>query len=836
MSLCHGLSHSWRIVYRLAKKTQQKQIENSPPSYSSSEQNSETPQNFSTESEPAPSYSSEPVVQSTTPEVVGPGEFEPVSGQQTDTVGFSNKAPTTGVIPPSDTQTEEEITAILPDTMDKTIPTILSRWSKHGTDYGFLPTVDYFHLPYLIHQHAAFDKLKGFYGFTANFEIKLVWNSDPFVQGMYMLAYGPPHAYPPAKITDRLISDAVYCSGLPRTIFNVNSQTSATLSVPYFGPDSFIKTGNPLIELLGYFYIVPLCPVEGPACFEKLDYNVYFRLTNLKTYGAYPADFFMPSNFHRIEPQMEEAKQKQGSLATTGKNIASFLDNFADAGVPYADKASWLVGGASKIADLLGWSKPISVTPLTSVQKLSYLDATTSDTTFSGAKLAHNFDAGISKIDLSTRKIDEMQISNALSRPNLLPFLSGNTLSKQHLWESDQPVGTELHKFDIDPTLFRVASKMGDKEAYINTHLSYIAGLFDYWRGSIKFMLKFANTSYQTGRLRVVFIPKSDVQFDPKLLPYTYAQIIDIRDPQTWEFEIPYMRERPWLQTGQVSGTIVIYVETPLKAACAVLQKVSYCLFVSAGKDLEFAIPSIPDSFPVVQTTTHPGHATRIEPQSLSQNQMLMLVNSGHREFELEDSVAVPIVPASKTSSVNAHRIAFGDPIRSLRTLIKKFYPSTDPTWSASSHPLVTTYNLPFTPTTEKGPQDMLSYIGPLFAFWRGGMRIYAQNYAVSRVAAVPTIAAPTNAFCQQGSNGSIDFSVGVHSFASVGPDEPAKFEIPYYYPTRCRNSFLPGPDIFYTIVYEAIIPGAEKNIVQRAAADDYDMGFLVGAPVTQML
>ena len=142
-----------------------------------------------------------------------------------DTVTFSDDGNAASTTAATTTEAIEEVVETLPDTLDKSIATIMYRWDKHGSDYGFKSTTDYFSLAYLIKEMTTFNKLDGFYGFTADFTIRLVWNSDPFVQGLYMLAYSPPGAYPPQGLGDpQVVADAMYFSGCPRVIFNINSQ------------------------------------------------------------------------------------------------------------------------------------------------------------------------------------------------------------------------------------------------------------------------------------------------------------------------------------------------------------------------------------------------------------------------------------------------------------------------------------------------------------------------------------------------------------------------------------------------------------------------------------
>ena len=139
-------------------------------------------------------------------ETVTPSDTDPVQGPPaedlnkdgTDIVSFAESgipAVTSG----QEQSFAEEFEHIIPDQLDKSVATILSRYSKHS-DYSFTSTDYYWSTYYLIQKMQQFQKLDGYYGFTATYSMKIVWNSDPFVQGIYMLAYLPPGPDPPVSL------------------------------------------------------------------------------------------------------------------------------------------------------------------------------------------------------------------------------------------------------------------------------------------------------------------------------------------------------------------------------------------------------------------------------------------------------------------------------------------------------------------------------------------------------------------------------------------------------------------------------------------------------------
>ena len=167
-------------------------------------------------------------------------------------------------------------------------------------------------------------------------------------------------------------------------------------------------------------------------------------------------------------------------------------------------------------------------------------------------------------------------------------------MDKVYVWKTTDAIGTKLFTQEIGPAFFEAAyTRPNGDVVVINNHMSYLSNLFGKWRGSIKFSLMFASTRFQTGRLRVMFIPKSTNDYDEAMLPYAYTQIVDIREPSTWDFDIPFISPKVWLHRTASVGTLIITVENPLLAACSVLQHVEIVTFVSAGPSFEFALPNV---------------------------------------------------------------------------------------------------------------------------------------------------------------------------------------------------------------------------------------------------
>ena len=109
---------------------------------------------------------------------------------------------------------------------------------------------------------------------------------------------------------------------------------------------------------------------------------------------------------------------------------------------------------------------------------MSYLDVTTSDASFCGAKMAVNVDAGISKIDLTGRKVDDLDIHTILSRKEVIPRKDGTTVDKSYIWKATDAVSTKIFTQEIGPSFFDAAyARENGDVVVINNHMSYMSNL-----------------------------------------------------------------------------------------------------------------------------------------------------------------------------------------------------------------------------------------------------------------------------------------------------------------------------------------------------------------------
>lgn len=704
----------------------------------------------------------------------------------------------------------------MPDSDMKHITDILSRYHRFG---AYKQETHYIKpLAEIINEMPALDKLRGCMGFTGTFNIKLTWNTDPTMLGMFLVAYTPPGCG--IATGAGVKGKQTFYTGCPHVIINIAETTSATLSIPYVGEANIIPlypTQVPLDfsdrKFLGNIHIIPIVALESAISPNAINMSLFFNIEDLKTYAVQPrvAEVQASAALAGIVEAAKKSKIVSNGFGSISKylnrnNDQSFIGGLSRVG-------GWAFGSASKISDLLGWSKPLDVSNLTGVVQLPYRDLYTCDTTFVGAKTTQNYDQGISDLDLSGRSIDEMTITAILDRPNIIPNVQdvANTDIGHISLSKSFPEGTLIGSIPIDPSAYFDHAFDSTHTFDTNTQISYTARLFQFWRGAIRIFIRPVCTKFHSARLRVVFIPGPRIADTTEIvntMQYTYAHVVDIRDANTYDLEVPFVYQYPWARTLDNSiGYLYFLVENPLIAPENVSDTIYFPLFVAGGSDFEFAVPCI----------KHTGVP--------SPNLAIAHVESSSGLANI-----VNIAPNTSSDSVTAHSMSIGDPVRSLRSVLKRFWPAatfdnTKTKIFLSSEPSCRSVS-----SSSVGVQrDMTMYTTWLYGFHRGGMRWYAQNYYSARVSTINQVT--TDSLVETGAGAVQDFDLKPVQTVTLGYTDVAKIEVPYYNTSVCVNHWIRGNTNSSGLLYDYWLGTTNGSIFCRALADDFSFGFLVGAP-----
>lgn len=653
-----------------------------------------------------------------------------------------------------------------------------------------------YHVQDFMNQDQFKFRYQGALGIRGTFKFRVTWNADPMIQGLYLMTYSPPFISE-TEVDLGAWGNKMWHSQCPYTLINIARDNSAELIIPYVGQTAFLPlcAVPPLpSNQAGILTIIPIFPPASSVFPVDITFNIYFALDNVELFGKQPAlaEVQAASAFLGVA----EAIRKSRLISKTTGAINTWLDakpndNTVKRGV------SWVTGGINKIADFLGWSKPFSVLNMQPVILVPYMDMTTSDGTFFGAKLASNSDAGIGYTNINPDEKDPLEFSNLFDRWELMPTY----------FEIDKETqsGTEIHSIIADPSIYQTPIHVDGISTF--TTMAYVSRIFKRWRGTIKIKIVPCATRFHSCRIRVAISQHGTSAQMYDNMSYTHTVIVDLSDPTTWEFDIPYISFNPWRSMPSEEERVIarFYLENPLVAPDNVSSKVPVAIFVKAGDDFEFTQLCQPSTDYIPYLITDPPDAN-------------LQCDGQFRSLTVG------------SDSVIAHQLACGDPIRSLRSQIKRFCLAF-----RSESKQVRLFGVPITRYTTYDPStppDVLTIVGLMFAFARGSLRFVVHSALPLSISA-DTEAAPNTLV--NGCSQVVDEKYSTYAVLHTD-GEAARFELPYFANYKnmniraMQNAYYNSTSHYPSALVDQVQQTTEIT-VYRAAADDFDFGFKIPNP-----
>jgi len=551
------------------------------------------------------------------------------------------------------------------------------------------------------------DKLKGFYGIRCDFKIKMVFNSNRFQQGRYMMCWMPMCGAYRDSIGLRIVNrwnmmqhTLVQRTTMKHVEFDINSGTSAELIIPYASVDTFfpiekIVTGV-YDRMLGLLTICPYSPLVAPTGSTTVPYTLYVSLENVKLFGAVEPQ----SGFSKGKGVSEkESAIRNGPISGVAKKFANSFD--ALSGVPliggYALSASWIADRVSQTAAIFGYSKP------------NQGDSTNKMLLTNNANHSNvDGDAPVKSLSYLVKPSTVPLVGATGTSVDQMDFTFIKTIPawyKTQAWSTTGLADDILMTETVNPAKFYTST-----DGYRNyLPCGFLMTHFNTWRGSLVFIFKFAKTEFHSGRLSFEFTPTNDpLTIAPVNPSYINRQIVDIREIDEVEFVVPYINTTPWCHPNEIIGLIHVRIVDPLVAPSSVASTINIMCEMAGGRDLEFAIPSSLPITPMKALDRQSG-----------------ITSSRKVSFSIGNSQV-------KGDDITFSSISIGDKISSLRSYLKR-YTSMNPTgdtYSLNLPLLVVQPDVIFVPPavltagTSWGTTDLLGRWALCFGMWSGGVRI----------------------------------------------------------------------------------------------------------------
>lgn len=693
---------------------------------------------------------------------------------------------------------------------------------------------DYFNIPLVK------NKLSGFVGVRGTFVIRLQVNATKFQQGRIVGCFVPSADIAGVKPSLR-IRNLMAATQLPRVELDLATDTSVTIEVPYISPCNFYNLSTQQGPWGNMYFIIYGEKQSGAAPYDA-GYTVFISLEK--------AEFVMPGFIaesgngpviRRRNVTDEEAKISSSlsamSRAATQLNKVPILGNFAGT-------ASWVLEAMAGSAKAFGFSKP---TIQSDVQK-RVIDQTTNMANFNKADPGDclGLDAE-NKVDVLTTlggaPDDEVAVAYVAQRMAYF-----NTAR----WTTSAAAGEMLFNLTMNPGDYRImrTDPATNGQPYWDyTPLAFVSSLFYWWRGSIKFTLKFVKTPFHSGRLLVAFNPTL-VDFTSDNTNYMLREIIDIRECTEYTFSVPYMSVKQYSATtpfhdgspAEITGFLRVFVLNELNAPASVANNIDIILEVGGGSDIEFAMPS---------TTTDdvyiPGaFVAEGDISGLTTAQPVLKSDHGLGSASIDPGCIEPA------------QYCMGERVLSLYQLMKRYHharnrmnfvsPDFGKFSQATFRPFaITCSNNSATSPEFQGPSACtLNTISACYAFSRGSIRFMLKpNPLVSDSVLLPMKAYITNN--RAVASDAIFNTAPVDHEANLGtklvnfPETRIlNLLLPSYNNLKCRinklqcNDHLYGIDDYDSPVVLFVEQGFSNSVqsdVYMAAGDDYQLSYFLGIP-----
>lgn len=425
------------------------------------------------------------------------------------------------------------------------------------------------------------NKLSNFSRIHARLKLTIRFNASPFYYGAMRVCYDPLSSNKFAPVTT---DDIVPLSQTHGIMLEPHVTSVAELELPFLWPDDWVDTATSNnFQKLGkliYQVFVPLASANGVTG-GGITVTTYAEALEVEIAG----------------PTLTTVMQS-GVISGPASRIAATARKFSNdqsigAYARAIDVGATLVSGVAKF---FGFSNPPITSDVQPMQNKVFHAFANVETSVPLDKLAID---PKNEVTIDTRVAggsgkDELIIQDLVTKPSVVQVVN---------WTTAGVAGDVLAYGSVTPCILQQAN--GTQQIYqYRTPSAFVAAMFRYWRGGMRYTFRVIRSKYHRGRLLVTWEPNGN----PSLASETalFSKIFDLTsEEQEFTFDIPYKAISPWLRTvenagvdtslisysqASTNGSFVIGILNPLTAPVAD-STVGIIISAEALPDMEFAAP-----------------------------------------------------------------------------------------------------------------------------------------------------------------------------------------------------------------------------------------------------
>jgi len=718
------------------------------------------------------------------------------------------------------------------------------------------------------------EKLKGFLGFKATTVIRVQINANRFQQGRILVHYIPQRNAVGNKNEWIRNVNLTQKTQHPRVELDMGTQSECIMEIPYIHPASCLnlQTGKGNLGSIFFDMYSPLTVGTGGS--NTCDYTIWVSFKDIEINTPSTGDLVFgtqmdsgningsilrkaqPTGSVKAKMAKERETRRTGWLSSALADAADISGSVASLAMPIAPTLSalaaptnWALSAAANMASSFGWSKPTVTNEPTIVKFGSapyMVNSDGADTSLVLANQANNevrVLAGFGNTD-----IDEMSLKYLTSIPAYFTQFNITTSDAHDTSLFEDLIQPAYYYFSStsDPLVSGIKTK-GLASVSYRTYLpiSYFSRFFRYYRGSVKYTLKFVKTEFHSGRLLVSYTPGNSVSIPGNAdSTYVFREIIDLRHSNEFSFICPFVATQPYRPTidtacddGNSSsfGTFQIRVLNELVAPGSVSSSITCLVEVSAADDFELAYP-----VPFVGSDAYYEYESAVFTTQMD---------------SVNDLVGATQKCIGSSKIVNPNNLSpaehcIGEVVTSIKQLLTRFS-QTRTTYEGTSlsarsiNPWVIGTYAPNADDNDYGVagvlgSDYYAFLASCFCYARGSIRIgFTPSSTTAQMFVYQGLAYEANTFNTSNGNNFHRVPTQFQTVSNTAQNNNfTEVKLPMYTPTPFfYNHFTdnatskPNPTYFPKNYLCCNTATATTVQTYRAVGDDYQCGFFICCP-----
>lgn len=398
------------------------------------------------------------------------------------------------------------------------------------------------------------NKLHNYSFIRCTLKVKIIINASPFYYGAAMSTYCPLQSFngnviPLSATTNQLIP---YSQRPHVWLYPTNSQ-GGEMTLPFFWPFNWLRVGQAAdfidmgrVDIFSYTDLRQANGVTGTG----ISYQVFAWAEDVELAGA-TAGLALQSG----EMELDAGDEYDGLVSGPASAVAAAAGSMSKIPVigKFATAAQVGATAVAKISSLFGYTNLPNIKAADAFRSAPFPQMASGEISYPTEPLGLDPKIGLS-VDPSLaglEKVDELDIMRFTSRESYLTSTA---------WTMSDAVDKILFYSGICPSyFFNTEAITGGKQVWF-TPTSYMAELFNCWRGDVVFRFRVIASQYHKGRLRISWDPTGDagnnIVGDVSTITAVQTLIIDIGKDSDVEFRVPFNQARGWLRLNSSKTSV----------------------------------------------------------------------------------------------------------------------------------------------------------------------------------------------------------------------------------------------------------------------------------------